>query len=112
MGSRGRKASFDQRPKMLRGEGGGWEGGRLPTREKRCCETQEEGVFKLTAGPSTMKKHLPLCYSRSLRVFLFLDIMKDCKYFWTSVLQNSAKWTVMSVLFSELFSFHSNLKQY
>lgn len=38
--------------------------------------------------------------------------MKDCKYFWTSVLQNSAKWTVMSVLFSELFSFHSNLKHY
>lgn len=38
--------------------------------------------------------------------------MKDCKYFWTSVLQNSAKWTVMSVLFSELFSFHSNLKHH
>lgn len=54
MGSRGRKAGFDQRPKT---QGvGGRRGGRLPTREKQCCETQEEGVFRLTAGPSSVEK--------------------------------------------------------
>lgn len=65
MGSRGRKASFDQRPRTLVG-GARWWGGRgggsrLPTREEQCCETKDEGVFKLTLGAPTMKKHLSLC---------------------------------------------------
>lgn len=66
MGSRGRKASFDQRPRTLGGGGRWWgvrgRGSRIPTREEQCCKTQDEGVFKLTVGPSTMKKHLSLCY--------------------------------------------------
>lgn len=65
MGSHGRKASFDQKPRMLGGQvvgRGGGRGRRLPTREEQCCETQDEGVFKLMVGPSTIKKHLSLCY--------------------------------------------------
>lgn len=109
MGSCGREASFDQRPKERRRREGRAAGCPEESRAAE-WETQDDGVLKPMVGPSNkQEKHLLLCYhhteSDSLE-YIPLAILKYCKYLWTLEQQNGAKWVLISFL-SDLISFRN-----